>query len=56
MTLKQQMEEQWAATGCIDPLKPARWRVGYAGHLCQDRNSFILDEDDRGPLDPEAPF
>lgn len=54
MTLRQQMEEQWAADGCVSPLKPARWRTGghFDDQLAPYYDSFVLDEDDGGPKDP----
>lgn len=53
MTLKQQMEGVWNASGCADPLKPARWKVTRYGDLFPDHDPLVPDEDEGDPLDPK---
>ena len=54
-TIKQQAEAWWAGTVVVDPLKPARWRLGWAGELEYDRYPVVLDQDDGGPFCAKAP-
>ena len=56
--LKAAMEREWERPGVARPLKPAAWREAYGDRLLinrmsqPDRDTLVLDEDERMPLYP----
>jgi hypothetical protein len=49
-SIKQQAEAWWDRPFIVDPLKPARWRIGWADELEYDRYPVVLDQDDGRPF------